>query len=379
MKISLIATDDVLMSALSEHFEVEFVPSIQNAKGEILIISDQHIPYDELTSYQFDSFSYVFYMLSNQYKPSLEKVVKAICDSRDIQLIPTRLTVQQIVETILMAIQPKVQSKNVVCFFSSISNSGTTSTTLSVAQVFQKFSDAKVGVLLLNAWDSGTDFIKYHGNYLDEVKSRLAGQLFENENEFLSQFHMVVQDRLYILAGNRDTRMERLYTKDEIYYLIQKAKETFDLVLIDAGCHFDNANLPQSLKESDLRFLIVNQQVKARRKFLQFYQDILYPLGYQKDDFLMVINQYNDKPYYSSTKEIYAELNIPLITTIPYTRYGLNAEMENTFLYDYDDYGYQEAIHILSKSIAATVDIPLALIDIQSKPKKRFSFGLNIG
>ncbi|WP_170112451.1 hypothetical protein, partial [Heyndrickxia sporothermodurans] len=320
---------------------------------------------------QFNNVEKVFFMLSNTYEPKLEKNVKAICDSRDIVLIPSRLMWEQIIELIELSINPsKEKNSNVFTFFSSIGNVGTTSTCLSVGQILQKHTNAKIGVLLLNAWDDGTDQIDYKGSYLDDIKSKLSGQLIQSESEFLSCFHMMEKDSLYILGGNRNTRMERLFTKEEIHYLIQKSKEIFDIVLIDCGCHFDNAVMVQSLMESDLRFLVVNQQSKAIKKFNYIYNDVLYPLGYKHSDFLMVINQYQDEVYLPSSKEINKEINVPMITAIERNQYGILSEQEQKILISYNDELYRESIIIIAKSISSKVNIDF--IQGEEKKKKRY-------
>jgi len=381
MKMQILSKKENFLNTISEEslFEtVQHINSFSDANADVLVIDDTHIPYSELSSFDFSSIEHVFYVLQTSYHTGFEKTVKAICDSRDICMIPPRLTEIQIKEFILKCIEPEKQVvKNVVCFFSSISNVGTTSTCFSVAKAISRFSKAKVGVLNCNAWDSGTEFMNYKGKYLDEIKNRLSGRLIDSESEFLSFFQMIEEDSLYILAGNRNTKMERLFKKEEIHYLIQKAKETFDIVLIDAGSHFDNANMVQSLTESDLRFFVNDQQPKAIRKFNQFFSDLLYPLGYKRDDFLMILNKFEDKSHYPSAKEIHSELTIPVITTILQSNNGLLSEIESKFLYEYEDIAYQESIHLIAKSVCSRVNYDF-MPNGSEKKKKKF-FGMVVG
>lgn len=299
MRINVLADDELLKIKLKESGlfeEVNSIQSLEKCPYGYLLLSDRYLPYQELATFTLRGFEKVFYMLTNSYEPNLEKNVKAICDSREIILIPPKLVREQIISLIDKTIHPSQdRSSNVFAFYSVLSNVGTTSTCLSVGMTLKEHTHAKVGVLLLNAWDDGTDQIDYKGTYLDEIKPKLTGQLFQNNNEFLSAFHMIERDALYILGGNRNTRMERLYTEEEISYLINKAKEVFDIVLIDCGSHFDNAIMVQSLMESDFRFLVINQQPKAIKKFNYVFNDILYPIGYKVSDFLMIINQYQDE------------------------------------------------------------------------------------
>lgn len=381
MILNILSTDENLISQIdkSELFQsVTSITTLDSASSECLIISDEIVPYAELSHNDFSKRKHVFYLMKNQFKANYEKNVKAVCEAKSIHLIPPRLTISQIIESIKEVIDPFQEvENNVVSFISPLSNIGTTSTCLSVAKAISEHSQVKVGVLILNAWDDGTDHLKYKGKSLDEIKSRLSGspELIndDTEKEVLSYFHSIKENSLYVLAGNRNTKMERLFTKEEIYSLINVSKQIFDVVLIDGGSHFDNINMYQSLKESGLRFLILNQQLKARRKFTQVYQDVLYPLGYKKDDFLLILNQFENKSHYPSTREIYNEVNVPLVTSITHSKNSLNAEMEQSILYSYDDIEYQESIHLIAKSISSVLNLK---VDFESakKKKKIFSF-----
>lgn len=373
LKIIVLSNDTDLFHGISVSGlfdEVKRIHSINeiDSDSDVILISDEFIPYNNLTELNIAKKQKAFYMLSNHHENIL-KTVKTICDSRDIILIPPRLTVTQIIQHLKDVFAPDHFQKNVVNFFSTISNVGTTSTCLSVAQAIQANSSAKIGVLLLNAWDDGTDQINYKGKYLDEIKSQLTDELIESEDEFLSLFHMQEKDKFYILAGNRDTKMERLFTKEEIHFIIDKAKSVFDIVLIDSGCHFDNVNMVQALLESDLRFLVFNQQYKAIKKFQHVYNDILYPLGYNVNDFFMVINSYEDRAFRPSSKDIFIETKVPIITTITKNENGIVSEGEKKILYHYDDDDYKEAINLLAKSIASHSGIE---ISFGHKKRKRF-------
>lgn len=379
MKVDLLSSDVNLLTELRKRDkgmfeEINTIQSLAQSENEVLVISDKYVSFDQLTYVSLESAYKVFYLLSNQVHPQLERTVKAICESKDIFLIAPRLTVSQIVDQIEENINPVLnKSTNVVSFFSTIDNVGKTSTVLSVAKAIQTYSKTKVGVLLLDAWDDGTDQLNYQESYLDEVKHKLSGNFFETDNEFLSCFHMLEKDSLYILAGNKNTKMERLFTKDEISFLIEKSKEVFDLVLIDAGSHFDNANMVQALKESTLNYLIVNQQQKAIKKFDQIYKNILLPLGYSKESFLLIVNQYEDLSHFPSTKNIYDQLKIPLISTIEKTKYGIQSEQDQKILYCYDDLTYKESINLIGKSVVSIIDVVLEITE-PKKRKKLFSF-----
>jgi len=345
MILNIMANDDQLYEELKEQHLFDDIKSVFNMDeltDDCIIISDEFLPYKDLQDLKLNENQTAFYMIQSQYGQRLEKSIKILCDSKGIILIPPRLTVNQIVQIIRKNFNESLFEKsNVVAFLSTVSNIGTTSTCLSVARSLEENTKAKVGVLLLNAWDHGTYQLSYKGEYLDDLKVKLHNQVINSKEEFLSYFHMEKENQLYFLGGNRYTKIERLYTKEEINYLINLSKKYFDVVLLDLGSHFDNALMVQGLHESDMRFLIVNQQPKTINRFNLVYDEILYPLNYKKEDFLTVINQFKDKAQLSTPKSIANELDMLNITTIYEVDEPLISEIETKTLYDLQDSVYQ--------------------------------------
>ena len=265
----------------------------------------------------------------------------------------------------------RIQMSKVVTFFSSLSNVGTTSTTLSTAYALSSHSDVRVGVLLLNSWDDGTDFFINPPYFLNELKSQLAGKMFENDEEFLNKFKSI-RENFYVLAGNKDRRMERLFTADEIEYLITRSKDVFDIVLIDGGCHFDNALTTVAIHQSDFKILICNQQAKGIKRFEQLYDDILFSLGVNKNHIHLVVNQYQDRSFLATDKDIAKQLDLSLLVTIDWEASGWLAEIENKIMYSYDLPLYREGIMTITRKIAETFDISLKETDQKKKGLARW-------
>ena len=370
--------DEILENELKETGLFKNVTMIfhkENLTGDCIVISDEHIRYNQLQDFDFSSDKVVFYMLRNHYEQDVEKLIKTLCDSKGIRLISPRLTVRQIVQEIKSEFDKTLKEQtNVITFFSSVGNIGTTSTCLSVARSLEENTTAKVGVLLLDAWDRGTTQIDYRGEYLDNIKGRLSNQAITSKEEFLSLFHMVSEDSLYILGGNRYTKLERLYTKEEIHHLIELSKRYFDVVLIDAGSHFDNATMVQSLYESDIRLLVLNQQPKAVEKFNSLYDEILYPLGYKRTDFLTVINRFVDKTQFPTPRSISNELDIVTLTTIYEVEDNLFTELEKKTLYDFNDDVYRSSIFNITRSIIQHANLEKVENEQNNKKRRWFSF-----
>lgn len=378
MKLLLIANDEELLNLLrdSEVFdEVENKFDLNDLNADCLVISDEYLPYDQINDLSFNQNQTVFYLLQNQYEVGLERNIKAICDTKNIYLVSPRLTVNQVHKEILNTFTKQTSEiSKVITFFAPISNIGTTSTVLSVAKALQEQTAAKIGVLLLNAWDQGTYQMEYKGRYLDEIKGRLANKAITNKDEFYSLFHMISKEQLYVLGGNRYSKLERLFTVNEINYLIELSKKYFDIVLIDSGNHFDNANMVQALYEADMKFVIVNQQQKSLIRFNQIYDEILYPLGYKKEDFLLIINRYIDTPQYLNAKGISQFINVPVLSTIFEMENSFVSETEGKILYEYIDPLYKEGILTITKPIINYASLPLKQVEIDTKKNRKWFF-----
>lgn len=378
MKVLLIANDEELLNLLrdSDVFdEVENKFDISDLNADCLVISDEYLPYDQINDLSFNQNQTVFYLLQNQYEVGLERNIKAICDTKNIYLVSPRLTVNQVHKEILNTFTKQTREiSKVITFFAPISNIGTTSTVLSVAKALQEQTTAKIGVLLLNAWDQGTYQMEYNGRYLDEIKGRLANKAITNKDEFYSLFHMISKEQLYVLGGNRYSKLERLFTVNEINYLIELSKKYFDIVLIDSGNHFDNANMVQALYEADMKFVIVNQQQKSLIRFNQIYDEILYPLGYKKEDFLLIINRYIDTPQYLNAKGISQFINVPVLSTIFEMKNSFVSETEGKILYEYIDPLYKEGILTITKPIINYASLPLKQVETATKKNRKWFF-----
>lgn len=250
-------------------------------------------------------------------------------------------------------------NKKVISFLSAAGNIGTTSTAFSIAQSLSKQTDARIGVLCLNPWDDSTDYIESPSAFLDSIKSRLAGKMLGDDAELIERFTEISPNSLYILAGNRNRRLERQYSTEEIDYLIDRAKDIFDLVLIDAGSHMDNPLSAQAVYVSDTHYVVINQQPKVLKRFRQQHDDILYPLSIEKNNMHFLLNMYQEKNYKLTDKQIAKELDIDSIFPLPLVEDAIVSELENKVLYSYNNAKYQASIDTVAKQIAETAHINL--------------------
>lgn len=257
---------------------------------------------------------------------------------------------------------------NRICtFFSSSGNTGTTNTVFSVASALSQKVEARVGVLCLNGWDDSTDYFTDPPTYLDKLKPRLAGKMLTDDEEFLGRFKEIEPERLYILAGNQNRRLERIFTAEEIEYLIERSQDLFDVVLIDAGCHLDNAMSAQAVYSANSHYMLLTQQPKVLKRFHQLFENIFEPLAIEKTHLRFILNQYQDKSYLLTQKQITKELDVPEVITIPLAENGMISELENRFLYSYQQPKYQLSIDRIAEEIGKDFALPFKELEPTKK------------
>jgi MinD-like ATPase involved in chromosome partitioning or flagellar assembly len=260
----------------------------------------------------------VFYQSSNIQSQYLMQNVITTCLAHDIHHIHEDLTIEQVIYEVEQQLFRKGMKnvRRVVSMMGTHSGAGVSTTILNVADILAKRIEGKVIVLSLNPWDPSDYFLEYTGRYLNEIKIDLTTKNLSDE-KFLDALHHY-KDSFYHLAGNRDIKQQRYYSIEEIEYLIERARDLFDVVLIDAGPHFDNACYAQAYIGSDLRFLITTQEPKGYEGYFpHIFEQLLVPLGSKSTDFFLVINQLNLNNTLATEKDIVEVLKMTHLTSIP--------------------------------------------------------------
>ncbi|MEC3018344.1 ParA family protein [Bacillus cereus] len=312
----------------------------------------------------------VYYQPNDIKNSTITKTIEMICKAYDVTILHEGLTNKQVAKEIMRGINRNgVQNKQIISFFGTHSSVGVSTTVFDVAHALSKKVHEKVLVLSLNAWDTSDYFYRYKGKYLNDLKvdlqtKSLTKSGLENAVSKCKNF--------YHLAGNRDVRLQRFYNVAEIAYLLEIASETFDVVLIDGGVHFDNACSIQSLFTSSIRFLITTQEDKGYKYYFpQMYSQLLEPAGIKKDDFMLIINKHRNDMSIVSNKDIQDEVGMSVITTIPdMDILGQVATKQNELLYESADNSYQKPINIIANLIVSENGLNVKTNMEETKTKK---------
>lgn len=351
---------------------------LQEGQGQsnqaIYVFSDQELSFTQLISHSMSKEQLIIYELADDYTDGELNLILSWEKQGKLLLINRQLAPDEKLSLVKAWIKsrPIKQRKNIISFLSPISNVGLTFVTLLIAKMLASQTKLKIGVLSLNLWEDSTSFIQdYSGKYLDEIKNIVQHGLFHDQ-EFLSLFHQEAPN-LYILAGNRQIRLERQYTLAEIKQLIDAADKCFDLVLIDAGCHYDNAALFAALHAAETKVLVTNQQIKAWKKFDQQFEQILSQLGYSRKDFWLMINQFQQQTELPTSKDLIKRYDLPYLCTLPYiSNHAIAQEiMLNEELLESS--GVQQGIQVAVKSIAHEQNLLAYFHTVQAPTRKRWA------
>jgi MinD-like ATPase involved in chromosome partitioning or flagellar assembly len=300
-----------------------------------------------------------------------------LCAAYKVKMINELATVEQVIEEILSHIsnQNDYLSKRIASFFGTHSGAGVSTTVLNLARSLSQKIEEKVLVLSLNSWDPADYLYHYNGQYLNDLKVDLStnnltpARLSEAVAYYKSFYH---------LAGNRDIKMQRFYQPSEIEHLIKVAQQVFDVILIDAGTHFDTAPTVQSYLSSNLRFLVTNQEEKGYRGYFpHVFQQLIEPSGGKSEDFMLVINKFQPTNTLINEKALEEELNMTRVATLPdMGDLGSMAAYQKKLLYDLSDSLYTKNLDLLSNLIISDCKLTEKKITETDKKEKRGFFSL---
>ena len=333
----------------------------------IVLISDKILSFEDM-HYARERFGehVIFYLLSAS---RAAQQVETMGHVNDINIIYPKQTAAQVLRYIESILRPRdnTEKNRVVAFCGTQPQVGVTSLALSVASRLGTLTGTKVGVLGLNPWNPGDFFIRYSGNYLDEFSTQLANKVL-NSSQLLNS--MGKYNSFYYLAGNRSIKKQFKYYQEEINFLINLAKEVFDLLILDAGSHFDNAMSLEALANSDVTFLITNQQSCGYRAWTYSFEQIIEPLGYKKSDFLLILNKYHESTQLLTAKQIAQEYGLPFVRYITdLGPLGVSAEREKLLLLDYKDPAYEKDIESLAQTLIKVYALPILPTVMPEKTK----------
>jgi len=316
----------------------------------------------------------MFYKLSVVASKDITKNIDVVCKGHKITPISHHYKKEQDVNFIVREVtkQDVISSKRIISFFGTHSGAGTSSTVFNVARALGEFTKESILVLSLNPWDPSDYFLNhYEGVYLNDIKVELRNKNFNEEKLKRSVYETPYFSHL---AGNRDIKLQRFYQPEEIAHLIDVAKQCYDVILIDAGSHFDNACYAQAYLSADLKFLVTTQEEKGYRNYFPLiHQQLLEPIESKLSDFILLLNKFQPNYTLINEKDLQEELEMSLLTSIPdQDVVGVLATRQVDFLYDIGEEDYKKAIHTVVNTIVSEGELTREGVDVPVNEKKGF-------
>ncbi|KZE68040.1 hypothetical protein AWM68_17880 [Fictibacillus phosphorivorans] len=379
MDIVIISKDSTYKELFLQQEDIKVALRWDDLKKPTIDIDVVFLDGEVIDIHQFSSIREQFPTIPVFYKPKsinsdqIMKNVSRVCAAHKITMLSEHLTPEQVVTEVINKISNKSDylSKRIISFFGTHSGAGVSTTVFNLARSLSQKVDERVLVLSLNSWDPADYFYHYNGHYLNDLKVDLKTNSL---TPFRLQEAVSFNLSFYHLAGNRDIKMQRFYQPYEIEHLIKVAQEVFDVILIDAGTHFDTAPTVQAYLSSNLKFLVTNQEEKGYRGYFPYvYQQLIEPIGGKSEEFMLVINKFQPANTLISEKSLEDELEMTKAVTLPDVGdLGAISAYQKRLLYDdISDSHYTKNLDLLSNLIISECQLKEKVnIDTDRKEKK---------
>ena len=298
------------------------------------------------------------YLLTNDPDFPAMKTTQSLCAAHGIRYVMPYLTPEQAVREIgRLCFERQQTASKVITAIGALPQSGLTSSLLLTGVQLARLSGKRIGVLGLNGWNPGDSALKYEGKYLDELWGSLQGRQLHGE-ELVGKMHQAAPG-VHYLAGNRDLKKLYYYHTDGISWLIEKARECFDLVLIDAGSYPDHALSAQSIYAADLLLVQMNQSQAAKEQWRRMCEQILSPVFHlESRQAMLLFNRMVRSPDMENEKQLSRQLDMPYVGSLPHVPSFYRCESEKSLLHQHWP-DYDKELNKLCRAILHYYSIPL--------------------
>lgn len=204
---------------------------------------------------------------------TIPMTLRAFSEAHQIPLIlPMKL------ESYLLEMQT-TQVHPVAVFWGVQPQLGTSLTAVAFAEALAKKYTVSVGVLNLNMYSDGTWLFPETRHQLHELQSyfQLRGLTPDRLKD-----SMEVSRGIHFLPGNHNPLLGLHYTPEHMEYLIDVAKHTFEVVVLDAGSILNTAPAICSLRAATHRYLVSGDLLTMQSQYQHQLEYILKPLGLQE-------------------------------------------------------------------------------------------------
>lgn len=327
-------------------------------KYDIVVISQKVFPVDTFNEVFGDVFSGVEHMFYISESPETFEQTKATLSGKKVYCIPFGKTPKQALDLVCKNSGMSIfERDNLFVFMGADSKVGTSMVSLSIAERLSIRTDARILYLDLGALSKNCYIPKEAAkNNIDVIRSKFVNNILTNTELQESCFK---KEKLHILNGVLDIKNSRLYQPEDIEKLLQNACETFDIIIVDAGC---NLLLDLGLSIGAINFantvhLVTTQQENSKKNYIRMKEQVFDRLGMESGKFQLLINKYMQNDDLPSAQDIGHEYQLKVKETISNSDYGWAAEKANNTLLNYQNDKYNKDIDKIVKGVIKQLSI----------------------
>jgi MinD-like ATPase involved in chromosome partitioning or flagellar assembly len=348
---------------------------------EYIIVSDRLTDYDRLsdtleTLRERQRKAKLLMLLSNRHHGAINEQYMKLCLAHDCAWVPPGRTVKSICEEVRRHIDAECDTsgsgtrRKIVLFLGSTPNIGTTVLAFGTAWRLAATTDHRVGYLCLNLKSSKLHRYVGHDTdvpSLDRLRAELKSGYLRQER--LLHYCEQVKDNpnLHVLYGNMLREQAEFFTSEEIEHLLETARSTFDVCIVDVNAYWDNAATLCGILRSDSRMLVTTGDIG------HFQEDInrwLHSLGTvfgilpQSFDLILTQCDKEDQGQVGA-RDIRRETRMHVaaeVAYLPELRGALNRGKLGDLL---------KHSHELQAALAPIVNAIAVLHELRTKPEKR--------
>ncbi|WP_248928321.1 hypothetical protein [Paenibacillus hamazuiensis] len=363
MKLWLLANDPRLAEMLekSGDFAAVLAVTAQTAgyeDGDAMVVSDAIMDIQAMMELRSrHERAKLVYLLSNRSDSRELMRVQSLCAAHRIDFVPPLLAAEQVAREVSAACLGRTaDTSRVIAGVAALPQTGLTSSLLLLGVRLGALTGIRVGILGLNGWNPGDSGIPYNGKYFDEIWGSLQGKQLRPDD--LLRHMQRISPEVHYLAGNRDLKKLYYYQTEGVSWLISAAKQQFDMVLIDAGAYLDHALAAQSIYESDLLLVQLNQSRQAGEQWSRVREQILRPVfHYAEDKSMLVFNKMLAGPELENARQLAKQWGLPYMASLPYVPDFYRSEAEQKLL-ELADEGYTAEIGKACRALMQFYGLP---------------------
>jgi hypothetical protein len=327
--------------------------------GDIWIVSDLLLDMHEAVALRSRYPSHkLIYLLSNGTDPQALKTTQSLCAAHGMDYVPPYFTPEQVAEEAsILCLEKKRSLSKVVASIGALPQLGVTSSLLAIGVNLAALSGIRVGIFGLNGWNPGDSGLPYTGKYVDELWGSLQGRQLQ-AGELIGKMQLIAPN-VHYLAGNRDLKKLYYYQTDGVSWLIEKARENFDLVLLDAGSSPDHALAAQSIHAADLLLVHMSQSQQAKVQWQRMCEHILQPVFQWEDkQSMLLFNKMYRSPDVENEKQLSRQLGMPYVGSLPYVPAFYRGEAEGGWITPKEP-DYVKGLQKVCRAILHYYDVPI--------------------